>query len=33
MVFHRRCGTLAFSRTPRATHPRSDAMLVLVQGE
>src|SRR5229473_5917252 len=31
MVFQRPCGTLAGSRRPRGPHPRSGAMLVLVQ--
>src|SRR4051794_19009998 len=31
MVFHRRCGTLAFSLSPRGAQPRSGAILVLVQ--
>src|SRR6266699_1924385 len=31
VVLHRRCGTLALSRMPRGAHPRSGAMLVLVQ--
>lgn len=31
VVFQRRCGTLAVSRLPRRAHPRSGAMLVLVQ--
>src|ERR1700758_3442757 len=31
MVFQLRCGTLPINRSPRSAHPRSGAMLVLVQ--
>jgi hypothetical protein len=31
MVFQRPCGTFARSRCPRGPHPRSGAILVLVQ--
>jgi len=32
VVFQWPCGTLAVSLTPRGAHPRSGAILVLVQG-